>query len=115
MNTLPTVIDDAVEAYHRAALACADARDAEQQIEDERPMAKHAAIHRLMQGTNALTQKPHSASSAEAIVESDEEYAAYLVKRRNAVHHHMTAQAERETRRLRALAYANIASELVTS
>lgn len=45
-----------------------------------RALEKRAAILRLMSSDNPLTGKPHSASSAEAIVESDAEYAAYLAE-----------------------------------
>ena len=112
MNRLPHVITDALDDYAIAAAKCAEAREHEQRIEDERPMIKHAAIVRLMQGTNALTGKPHSASSAEAIVESDPDYAGYLATRRDAVHQHMLAQAERDVARMRALAYSNMSAEL---
>ena len=113
MNKLPNPITDALDDYAIAAAKCADLREAEQQIEDERPLAKHEAIGRIMQFTNPLTQKPHSSSSAEAIVESDPDYMAYLVKRRNATHAHMLAQSEREEARLKAVAFANISAQLV--
>ena len=44
-------------------------------------------------GPNELTGKPHSASSAEAIVEADAQYAAYLSQQRDAVIAKITAQA----------------------
>lgn len=56
-----------------------------QRLEDERPIQKSAAIRRLMQQENPETNKPHSASSAEKVVESDAEYLA-----------HRTRQAEAE-------------------
>lgn len=62
----------------------AEAKAHELRLEDERPVAKVAAIARLMQGVNPLTGKPHSASSAEAVVETDPEYAAYRTAQRAA-------------------------------
>ena len=49
----------------------------EQELEDGRSIEKKAAIKRLMQETNDETLKPHSASSAEKIVETDYVYAQY--------------------------------------
>ena len=80
-----TQIVEAGEAYGRAVRA-------EMQIEDERPLAKLEAITRLMALPNALTGKPHSASSAEAIVETDAAYAAYLSAKRDAVVAKITAK-----------------------
>jgi hypothetical protein len=42
-----------------------------------RPAEKAAAIQRLMQQTNPLTGKPHSASSPEAVVETAQNYWAF--------------------------------------
>lgn len=50
----------------------------EMEVEANRPEHKLAAIRRIMATENTLTGKPHSASSAEAIVETDPEYRAYL-------------------------------------
>lgn len=62
----------------------AEAKERELRLEDERPAHKMAAIARLMQGTNPLTGKAHSASSAEAVVETDAAYAAYRTAQREA-------------------------------
>ena len=63
----------------------ADAVMAEQSLEDNRINVKLAAIDRIMaRGDNQFTGKPHSFSSAEAIVNTDEEYASYLERLRNA-------------------------------
>lgn len=53
-------------------------------LEDGRAMMKSAAIRRLMEIENPETKKVHSASSAEKVVELDEEYAAYRAKQADA-------------------------------
>lgn len=62
----------------------AEAKERELRLEDMRPAHKMDAILRIMQGTNPLTGKAHSASSAEAVVETDAEYAAYRAAQREA-------------------------------
>lgn len=70
----------------RAGRALAEAVLAEQSLEDARINAKLAAIDRIMaKGDNQFTGKPHSFSSAENIVNTDEEYQAYLERQRQAV------------------------------
>ena len=65
---------------------------------------KAEAIGRLMNETNPQSRegKPHSASSAEAVVETDHEYKAYLVNARNIVHSKLRAQTAADSARLRA-------------
>lgn len=64
-------------------------------LEDLRANIKFAAIDRIMKsGDNPLTGKPHSASSAEAIVNLDPEYAAYLTQIRDAVARKIRAKAQ---------------------
>lgn len=65
----------------------------EMEVEDNRPLAKFDAIKRIMGTTNELTGKPHSASSAESIVESDDEYRSYLLIKRTAVADKIRARA----------------------
>ncbi len=74
---------------------------AEMDCEGEKPEAKLNAIRRLMQHPNELTGKPHSASSAEAIAETDPEYGAFLRRRRDAVIAKLRAQGRLEAARLR--------------
>lgn len=69
--------DAAIARIEAAAERLAAAHRAIQELEDGRPAEKSAAIRRLMQTENTETGKPHSASSAEKIVETDAEYAAY--------------------------------------
>jgi hypothetical protein len=54
------------------------------QLEDGRSLVKAEAIRRMVGTENPLNGKPHSASSAEAIVESDAEYASYRKQQRDA-------------------------------
>ena len=53
-------------------------------------------------GPNPLSGKPHSASSAEAVVETDPEYAAFLKRRRAAAVTKQVAYGRMESARLRA-------------
>jgi hypothetical protein len=50
----------------------------EMELEAARPIAKAAAVRRIMETENPDTGKPHSATSAEKVVESDAEYAEFL-------------------------------------
>lgn len=75
----------------------ADATFAEQALEDARINVKLAAIDRIMaRGDNQFTGKPHSFSSAEAIVNTDDEYQSYLERLRNAARDRMLARGEYE-------------------
>jgi len=74
----------------------------EQRLEDERCTAKRDAIVRIMQSENPLTGKAHSASSAEAVVETDAEYAAYRKSQRQAVLDTQCAFADYEAAKLTA-------------
>jgi hypothetical protein len=65
--------------------ALAEAVEYETRLEDYRPEHKMAAIQRIMTEANPLNGKPHSASSAEAVVETDIEYKAYRQRQRDAV------------------------------
>ena len=83
-------------AVRTAARQLAEAKELEMRYENERPVKKLAAIARVMQFPNVLNDKPHSASSAEAVVETDSEYAAYLTTCRMAVMNTIKARAEYE-------------------
>jgi hypothetical protein len=75
---LVTKIENTVKNY-------AEAVKAEMFFEDSRAQVKMAAVQRIMRaGDNAMTGKPHSYSSAEAIVNTDREYSDYLGKLREA-------------------------------
>jgi hypothetical protein len=87
--TSTTLIDD----IHRASVRLADSVEAEQSLEDARINIKLAAIERIMsRGDNTLTGKPHSFSSAEAVVNTDDEYQEYLERQRNAVRNRIIAK-----------------------
>jgi hypothetical protein len=73
-----TMAETAIETYEVSGESFAALAGEEMDREAERPVVKDAAIRRLMQTTNDLTDKPHSASSAEKIVECDLEYASFL-------------------------------------
>lgn len=84
-----TLISDITDA----AKVLADAVMAEQALEDARINAKLSAIDRIMsRGDNQFTGKPHSFSSAEAVVNTDEEYQTYLERQRNAVRDRILAK-----------------------
>lgn len=75
-----------VDAINAAAQHLASAVAHEQALEDARANVKLAAIDRIMKaGDNSLTGKPHSFSSAEAVVNTDSEYQSYLERQRDAV------------------------------
>jgi hypothetical protein len=75
----------------------AQATKDEMTLEDMRANIKFAAIERIMHsGDNPLTGKPHSASSAEAVVNLDPEYAGYLTQLRDAVARKIRARAQYE-------------------
>lgn len=66
----------------------------EMELEDGRHVVKMAAVTRIMQsGDNPLTGKPHSFSSAEALVNSDSAYSAYLGELRQAAFDRIVARS----------------------
>lgn len=84
---------DFVKDINAAAKNLADAVAHEQTLEDARANVKLAAVERIMKaGDNSLTGKPHSFSSAEAIVNTDGEYQSYLERQRQAVHDRILAK-----------------------
>lgn len=82
-----------------AASWAADATNAATLLEDQRAEIKAQAIRRLMGTTNELTQKLHSASSAETVVETDALYAAHRAKQRDAEVQRWAALAQWEAAR----------------
>jgi len=86
-----------------AALNLTQAVANEMALEDERALVKVEAIRRIMESApNALTGKPHSASSAEAIVEQDAVYYEHRAKQRAAVCDVILMRGKYEAARLRA-------------
>lgn len=85
---------DRIASIEDAAREMAIAQERVTRFEDERAPKKAEAIKRLMQQTNDLTGKLHSASSAEAVVELDAEYAEYRNMQREAeIDRHRTIAA----------------------
>lgn len=81
-------IQNAYEKYAKAV-------GAEMALEDARAGIKMAAVQRIMaSGDNPMTSKPHSYSSAEAIVNTDREYSNYLAKMREAAVNRIMAKGE---------------------
>jgi hypothetical protein len=65
---------EAIARVRRAGAEYAHAIGQEAALVREKPGRKLDAVLRIMQGENRLTSKPHSATSAEAVVELDAEY-----------------------------------------
>ena len=95
-----SAIDNAETMLHDAAEELGDRKAREMELEDERALIKHEAIKRIVGTLNDLTGKPHSASSAEAVVESDEAYAAHRGLQREAVRYTQLAYAKWEVAKM---------------
>ena len=87
----------AITAIITATVALAEATAHEDTLELERPAVKLGAIQAIMaSGPNPLNDKPHSASSAEAIVETDATYRAYRIAQSEAVTDRIAARGAYE-------------------
>ena len=76
-----------------AAEALATAVEHEMMLEDNRHVVKLNAIEHIMSsGDNKMTGKPHSFSSADAMVHTDDIYAAHLKKLREAARDRIIAK-----------------------
>lgn len=96
-------------AIESAAKVLADAVKHEMELEAQRHVVKLAAVTRIMtSGDNPLTGKPHSFSSAEAIVETDQQYASHLEQLRNATYERILARGGYDS----ALAQARLTAEV---
>jgi hypothetical protein len=99
---------DLVQNIEEKARDLAAAVVAEQTLEDARINIKLAAIERIMsRGDNTLTGKPHSFSSAEAVVNTDDAYQSYLERQREAVRARILARGAYDA----VLAAARLAAE----
>lgn len=94
--------ETAIEAVEAAGRRYAEAVDRELALEVARVTIKREAIGRIMRDSNPLTGKPHSASSADAVVEMDADYAAHLQAIRAAVMEKNLALTGLTTAKLRA-------------
>jgi hypothetical protein len=89
--------DKLVASISSATIAYANAVENEAALEDGRITVKMAAISRIMtSGDNPLTGKPHSFSSAEALVNTDADYTEYLGKIREATKARIIARGNYE-------------------
>jgi hypothetical protein len=81
----------------------------ETSLEDGRAKIKMEAVQRIMAaGDNPMTGKPHSFSSAEAIVNTDRDYSDYLAKLREAAVNRILAKGNYDAAYTEALLYAAI-------
>ena len=86
-------MSDYATKIEQAAVTLADAVVHEMELEDTRHVVKLNAIEYIMgSGDNKLTGKPHSFSSAEALVHTDDSYAAHLTKLRHAARDRILAK-----------------------
>lgn len=101
---MSTVIDNLPAVIEARAATFADTVVREMELEDTRHRVKIAAIDRIMKGgDNPMTGKPHSFSSAEALVHTDSEYTAHLEQQREAARARILARGAYDA----ALAAAN--------
>ena len=94
-HTSPT-LEAAIRVLVEATAAYAEAIEAADRMDAEKAQVKEAAILRLIQTTNPLTKNPHSASSAEKVVEEDSTYFTWLTKRWRATTTRITAETMRD-------------------
>lgn len=81
----------------------ADAALTEASLTDRRPLVKHRAVLRLAaSGVQPISAKPHSYSSAEAMVEEDPDFAEHIEMLREATQERANLQAEAWAAKLRA-------------
>lgn len=85
IQSLMAQANEARTDYENAAREYRGLAHRESELEAQRSGQKHAAILRLMARQNDLTGRQHSASSAEATVELDHDYAAHLAFQREVV------------------------------
>ena len=97
------VTEEAIRDYQVAAGRHAKAVLDEMELLDQAGPEKDRAIQRLMGTPNPLTEKPHSASSAEKVVELDPGYRAFLQEKGGAVAKRLGAEADMKASYLRAL------------
>ena len=95
-------VDALIVGVEEASLALGLAHAQEQRLADLKPLVKREAILRLMQTTNELTGKQHSASSAEAVVELDPEFMTHRQAQSDSVISRFVADGHYWAARLRA-------------
>lgn len=102
MSDYRETAEQAIAAIEAAGERLAAACRQEMWLEDQRALVKALAIRRLMTTTNPDTEKPHSATSAEKVVETDAEYAAHRARQADAVVETIKARAAYEAAKRRA-------------
>lgn len=106
--TRPDQVEPAIQAYLDASLAYAAAVQRELELTDARPLAKNAAVQRIMAAQGL------AATPAEKLVESDPAYAAHLAALRVAVVQKLVKHGETAAAKLRAqVACAIVAQDAV--
>lgn len=104
--------DEVLDAIRMTGERYAEAVTHEMMLEGQRPAIKQNAVLRLMQTTNPETNKLHSGSSAEKVVELDHEYADYRAIQRNAVGERIRAETEFEVAKTRGRLAAGLSAVL---
>jgi hypothetical protein len=89
-------INELIERFTAAHEAYVDFTVQEMECDDHKPVVKHTAIMSILGTENVATKKPHTYSSAEAIVETDAGYAEFLKKRRDVIASKMKARGDME-------------------
>jgi hypothetical protein len=92
--------EEMIDGIRIAAQALAIATTDEMQMEFDKAAEKSKAIQRLMNVQNPETNKVHSASSAEKVVELDPEYYAWLQRKSQATVKTIEAKAQYECAKL---------------
>lgn len=102
--------DDYIAEVELAGGALAEATAEVQRLADGRAAEKSAAIIRLVGTENPETLKPHSASSAEKVVETDQQYLRYRVLEREAEIERIRAKAHYDAVKLKATLAVGLAT-----
>ena len=108
MTTYATQAESSIGQIEEAAERVGMAVDAVLDLEERRPLVKSQAIRRLMGTENPETQKAHSASSAEKVVELDADYAAHREQQRAAEVEKIRAWAALDAAKLRAQLHVHL-------
>jgi hypothetical protein len=102
VGSLVAEADIAIDLLVDAGNDLAISTQREMQLADGRALRKTAAIQRLMELENPETKKPHTATSAERVVEADVEYMNYRQVEHAAVVRRIQAEAQLSAAKLRA-------------
>lgn len=92
-------VEQAISRFMSASIALQHATRVEVEGERRKPVMRRNALLRLVGSLNPLTEKPHSASSAEPLVNDDAEFSAFLRGCTDAVIDRMAAETAVEVTR----------------